>query len=132
MNDMPSLSEDFDLGRFVAERVSERVRLEAGEILFLKGDAARSMFVVLSGRIDVIVLGKLLDRIAGGGVIGEMALIDCTHRSAAALVQEDSELVALDRATFSALISEEPRLALAIIAIMAARIERFTRLFPAR
>lgn len=120
----------FDLGAFVASRVTERVRLLAGEVLFFKGEAGHTMYVVLAGRIEVVVLGKLLDRIGRGGIIGEMALIDGSDRCAAALVQEDSELVALDRAHFLELIAEEPRLALAVIDILAQRVRGWARLFP--
>ena len=84
----PSPIEPFDIAGFVADRASFRLRLQAGEKVFLKGDAADgSMFVVLSGLIDVIVLGKVLASVGRGGILGEMAMIDCTHRSAAALAQ---------------------------------------------
>ena len=130
MQSNDAIIEGFDLATFVADRVAERVHVAAGEVLFFKGDAAGGMFVVLGGRIDVIVVGKLLDRIGGGGILGEMALIDGTDRCAAALVQEAAELVALDRARFLDLIAEEPRFALAAITIMAKRIAGLSRLFP--
>ena len=114
-----------DVADFVASRELTRLRLLAGEKLFLKGDEANStMFVVIDGRIDVLLLGRVLDSIGPGGVVGEMALIDCTHRSAAALAQTDCELVAIDRPTFLGLAAEQPELALAIISIMSQRLAR--------
>lgn len=122
-------SDQFDLSTFVAERVDRRTQLAAGETLFLKGDAAGTMYVVLAGRIDVIVFGKVLDSIGRGGILGEMALIDCTHRSAAALAQEEATLVSFDRETFKLLIAEEPRFALEVLAIMNARLALYSRLY---
>lgn len=125
----PGPIEPFDIAAFVADRASPRLRLLAGEKVFLKGDAADdSMFVVLSGHVDVIVLGKVLASVGRGGILGEMAMIDCTHRSAAALAQEDAELAVLTRRIFSDLIAEEPRLALAIMGIMRQRITAFAHL----
>lgn len=117
-------TQPFDVCGFVLSRSLERIALGAGEKLFLKGDAAHGMYVVVSGRVDILIFGRVLDTIGPGGIIGEMALIDCTHRSAAALAQEDCELVALDRAQFLELIAEEPRFALAVIAIMSRRVAR--------
>ena len=129
----PSPVEPFDIAGFVADRASFRLRLQAGEKVFLKGDAADgSMFVVLSGLIDVIVLGKVLASVGRGGILGEMAMIDCTHRSAAALAQEDAELAVLTRRMFSDLIAEEPQLALAVMGIMHQRITAFAHLAKRR
>lgn len=115
----------FDIAGFIAARISTRLRLLAGEKLFLKGDEAKdTMFVIIDGQIDVLLLGRVLDSIGPGGVIGEMALIDCTHRSAAALAQTDCELIAVDRPVFRDLTAEQPELALAIIAILARRLAR--------
>lgn len=115
----------FDIAGFVAPREPSRVHLLAGEKLFLKGDEAKNtMFVVVTGHIDVLLLGRVLDCVGPGDVVGEMALIDCTYRSAAALAQTDCELVAIDRKKFLELVAEQPHFALAVIAIMARRLSR--------
>ena len=56
--------------------------LAAGETLVREGDAARSMFLVLSGRIAVIRHGARLGTFGPGDCVGEMALIDIQPRSA--------------------------------------------------
>lgn len=128
MQSSDSINRPFDASDFISRRGLAPFRLGAGETLFFKGDAAGGMYVVLSGRIDILIFGRLLDQVERGGVIGEMALVDCTHRSAAALAQTDADLVAIDRALFLELISEEPRFALAVITIMVERLARVARL----
>lgn len=117
-----------DLRDLVRARALPERKLGAGETLFFKGDSAGGMYVVVSGRIDVLIFGRLLDQVGPGGIIGEMALVDCTHRSAAALAQTDATVVALDRPQFLALIAEEPRVALAVMRIMSERLARLSRI----
>ncbi len=117
-----------DIADFLSRRQLATLRLGAGETLFFKGDTAGGMYVVLAGRIDILIFGRLLDQVGRGGIIGEMALVDCTHRSAAALAQTDAELVAIDRQRFLALIAEEPRFALSVLAVMSARLRHVSKL----
>jgi CRP-like cAMP-binding protein len=48
-----------------------------GSRVFSEGDPSEAtMFAVLDGQIDIVSQGRLLERIATGGVFGEMALLD--------------------------------------------------------
>ncbi|MBL8565624.1 MAG: Crp/Fnr family transcriptional regulator [Hyphomicrobiaceae bacterium] len=94
----------------------------AGEPIFAAGDEARAMYVVLSGNIEIIAYGEVLDRVGPGGIFGEMALIDGDPRSASAKAAEQSELVAVDRVMFVKLVRGAPEFALAVMAQMARRI----------
>ncbi len=93
-----------------------------GDPIFAAGDEARAMYVVISGNIEIIAYGEVLDRVGPGGIFGEMALIDGDPRSANAKAAEPSELVAVDRATFMKLVRGAPEFALAVMAQMARRI----------
>ncbi|MBL8566477.1 MAG: Crp/Fnr family transcriptional regulator [Hyphomicrobiaceae bacterium] len=129
MQNRAPADQTFDIPEFLARRELPAFGLGAGETLFFKGDTAGGMYVVLAGRIDILIFGRLLDQVGRGGIIGEMALVDCTHRSAAALAQTDAELVAIDRQQFLALIAEEPRFALSVLAVMSARLRHVSKLF---
>jgi CRP-like cAMP-binding protein len=115
-----------DLGCLDRRNVPLR-RLEAGERVFLEDDAGDCMFVVRSGKVDVITFGNVLESVGPGGVFGEMALIDGGPRSAAALAAEATEVAVIDKAIFETLVREEPTFALAIMRLLVGRIRRMGR-----
>ena len=98
--------------------------IEAGEKLFLEHETGNEMYVVVSGRIDVLTYGRVLEQIGPGGIFGEMAVIDDGTRSAAALAAEASEVIAIDRAMLSVLIREEPGFAREVMRVLARRLRR--------
>lgn len=98
--------------------------LEAGEPLFFEHQTGEDMYAVVSGRIDILTYGKVLEQVGPGGIFGEMALIDDGPRSAAALACERSEVVVISRALFAQLVAEEPSFALHVMKVLAARLRR--------
>ncbi|MCK5550546.1 MAG: cyclic nucleotide-binding domain-containing protein, partial [Hyphomicrobiaceae bacterium] len=66
-------------------------KFDAGEKIFLEDDSGGCMYVVQSGKVDVITFGSVLETVGPGGMFGEMALIDDGPRSAAALANEATE-----------------------------------------
>ncbi len=100
------------------------LRIDAGEKVFLETDAGDVMYVVRSGRVDIITYGIVLENVRAGGMFGEMALIDGGERSAAAMAAESTEVIAIDRTTFLALIRDDPEFALRVMSVLAGRIRR--------
>ena len=82
------------------ERGTATQSFVAGEKIFLQEDAAQCLYVVRSGKVQVITYGTVLENVGPGGVFGEMAMIDGAPRSAAALAAEATEVMAIDRETF--------------------------------
>jgi CRP/FNR family transcriptional regulator, cyclic AMP receptor protein len=113
----------FDLDLLTRRGVPLR-RFDAGERIFLEDDSGDCMYVVRTGRVDVITFGDVLETVGPGGIFGEMALIDAGPRSAAALAAEATEVAVIDRTAFHAILREEPEFALAIMRLLAARIRR--------
>lgn len=97
---------------------------DAGERIFLEDDAADCLYVVLTGKVDVITFGNVLETVGPGGIFGEMALIDGDRRSAAALTSDATEAAVVDKATFHALVREEPEFALLVMRVLTERIRR--------
>jgi CRP/FNR family transcriptional regulator, cyclic AMP receptor protein len=97
---------------------------EIGEKVFLADDSAAVMYVVRSGRIDVITYGTVLENVRAGGIVGEMALIDDMPRSAAAIAAEPTEAIGIDRAMFLSLIRDDAEFALHVMQLLTARIRR--------
>jgi CRP/FNR family transcriptional regulator, cyclic AMP receptor protein len=101
-----------------------RQRYEAGEKVFLQDDPATHMYAVVSGRVQVITFGTVLENVGPGGLFGEMAMIDNGPRSAAALAAEPSEVALIDQPTFLALVKSQPDFSLSVMRLLASRIRR--------
>jgi CRP/FNR family cyclic AMP-dependent transcriptional regulator len=99
-------------------------RMKAGETLFANGDAGEKMFLVLEGKVDVLVNDKVVTTVGLHGIVGEMALLDLEPRSATAVVSEAGEIAVIDRSTFLDLVREQPSFALYVMRTMAQRIRR--------
>jgi CRP-like cAMP-binding protein len=98
--------------------------VEAGHELFREGDAGDVMFVVIEGGIDVRHADVVIETIGAGGIIGELALIDTTPRSATATAAVPSRLVRVGAEEFTFLVQEHPTFALQVMAVMAERLRR--------
>jgi CRP/FNR family cyclic AMP-dependent transcriptional regulator len=102
-------------------------RLAAGETLFLKGDSGDALFAVRRGTIRISTsteAGKrlTLNLLGPGDVFGEVALLDGQPRTADATAIEASELLAVRRSDFVALLQRRPNVALRVIELLCARI----------
>lgn len=98
------------------------VSLTAGEALFRKGDAARTMYVVLSGELRVGDANKVFAQLAPGGLVGEMALIDHAPRAATVTALTDCTLAAIDEKRFLFLTQQTPSFALNVMRVLSQRL----------
>jgi len=83
-------------------------QIEAGEILFSKGEQSDSMYAVISGEMDVVdhathekpgaIQGfqKNLTTLKAGDVVGEMGLLRLAPRSASVIAKESGELLQIN------------------------------------
>lgn len=118
---MARAGSEFDFNELVRLGLPVEKRA-AGEAIFAAEEEARAMYVVLSGCVEIVAYGEVLDRVCSGGIFGEMALIDGAPRSANARASVETELVAVDRPTFMSLVRGAPEFALAVMGQMARRI----------
>lgn len=100
---------------------------EAGEKIFLEEEPGNAMYMVRTGRVDVITYGTVLENIRAGGIFGEIALIDDGPRSAAAIASEPTEVVAIDKPTFLSIIRDDPGFALRVMGLLATRLRRMNK-----
>lgn len=101
------------------------VSVRAGAWLMRQGDAADALYMVRSGRLEVLDEGPpevLIRTLRRGDVIGELALLRRDTRSASVRAQRDSDLIELDRADFEALIQRAPEFALGLTRAMGAQL----------
>jgi len=102
--------------------------LKAGAILFKKGDAGDSMFVVEEGIIEVSIPGELgrpsirVSVFHEGDFFGELSLFDNLPRTASAIAMEDCRLLEMKRNDFRAFLLERPAVALSMLGEISKRL----------
>ena len=90
------------------------VSVRAGEYLFHEGDPSDSMYVVGSGRLEVLMFeaGPLVARVlTRGAVVGELGILTGTPRSASVRARRDSELMKITGNDFAGLLDDSPHFA---------------------
>jgi len=101
---------DYDMidVREFARAVGTVMDFPANEIVFREKDAARAMYVVLKGSVEISAQGKVIESIGEGQALGILSLLDEQPRTSTARALEDSELAVLDRKTFRYMVEEVP------------------------
>ena len=100
------------------------VRFEAGDVIFRQGDPGDAVYIVLDGKVDLRVQGRLVETVGPGGVLGEMALIEQAPRVASATARTGADLLPISQARFMSMIQQTPNFALQIMRVMAVRLRR--------
>lgn len=101
------------------ESQGSRVELVAGDWLFRQGDEADAMYVVQSGRLDVVVDGVPVRELGPGAELGELALLTGGRRSASARARRDSILLSLTRRQFLSTLERSSSTAVAVATALA-------------
>ena len=107
------------------------VTFVSGEMVFKEDEPGDTMYVVLEGHVEIRVGEKVLEVAGPGTVIGEMALISLSNRSATAIAQDDCTLVPVDEKQFLSLVLRRPRFALSVMEIMANRLRHMDTILQA-
>lgn len=91
--------------------------------IFSERDSADFMYVVVSGEVELSLLGEPLGMESEGGIIGEMAMIHpMGTRSATATTITKVKMARLDRDQFRNLVSENADFAFHIMEVLANRL----------
>lgn len=89
--------------------------IPAGQNIYQKGDPGDAMYIVESGQIEIRnEQGGVIARPVEGAHFGEMALMTGKSRNAAAIALGDSNLWAMYRHDFDALLVKHPQLSVAL------------------
>jgi CRP-like cAMP-binding protein len=106
----------------VVHRGGAAVQIAAGQVIFRAGEPGDVMYVVKSGKVDIVYAGVLLDTVGTGGIIGEMALIGGEPRSATAIARADCVLTPIDEPRFEALVQQAPYFAVMVMRTLVKRL----------
>ena len=111
------------------------VSLPRGDWLFREGDPADGVYVVRVGHLEVVQgesRPQTINTLTRGAVLGELALLSDSLRSASIRALRDTELLRIDRADFGALLRAEPELALSLTRVLSRQLQASRAIPPAR
>jgi CRP/FNR family transcriptional regulator len=120
-----------ELARLAA--TCRRRRLRRGAQLFIEGQPAEGLFVILSGAVKVIRRSaegreQVLHREGPGATLGEVPVFDGLGSVASAVAGVDTLVLFLPRAPLLAALDRNPAGARAVIQVLCRRVRRFAAL----
>src|SRR4051812_18877226 len=128
---LAGLAEDIDRGSTPLEagpwaelaESAQLVRVRAREFLFRQGDPGDSLYVVLRGRLEIVVEGegaelKVIRVLGRGDSVGELALLTESPRSASVRARRDSELLHVTRDHFARVLEQRPEFAAGLTRVL--------------
>lgn len=113
----------------LAQRCRE-ISLPRGEVVCRAGEEGDTLYVVISGELEVWSADpepRVISRFGPGEFFGEIALLTGGPRSATVTVARHAELLVLDRAAFKAELVGKPKVLEKLSTYLATRLARTTR-----
>ena len=105
----------------VATHVYE-VEARAGQVLIEVGQAGSGMFVLEEGELEVQLPTGVTIALGPGEFVGDLALLTDEPHVARVRAHTDVRCLAISRQDFRALLSEQPRIAVAMLPVLARRL----------
>jgi len=114
--------------RTIAAHMTER-DIFPGEIIFHEGDTNQELYVIVSGKVDIVkhfgATSRTLATQHAGDFFGEMANFEDQPRSADAVGAEQGSLFVLGSDRFRQIVLQDPAISFEIFRVLSARIRRF-------
>ncbi len=106
--------------------------LRRGELLCYEGEPSDSFYIIISGRMQVLIKGgtggsRLLSEVSQGECVGEMGVITGTPRSATIVASRDTELLEFSRDEFEEFTQRYPELMRGMTRLLVSRLQQATR-----
>jgi CRP/FNR family cyclic AMP-dependent transcriptional regulator len=113
--------------RATLAELMETEHVSKGGTIFRRGDAGDSLYIVLTGRVQLSVESLEGDNIVlgeneHGDAFGEISLLDGGPRTVDATAVEDSTLLRLDRDSLYDLVKNQPHTAIDLLTVMGRRL----------
>jgi CRP/FNR family transcriptional regulator, cyclic AMP receptor protein len=115
-----------DLARLVA--AGEEQEMVRGDVLFHEGDDADALYLVLSGRVAIVIANPIDRResvvalMEHGDLFGELGLLDGRPRSAMARALEGSTVLSIPYAPAEQMFRADPQLLWGVTKLLAGRL----------
>jgi CRP/FNR family transcriptional regulator, cyclic AMP receptor protein len=111
---------------------TDPLRLAPGDFLFRKGDSGEKVYVLLEGEMEILLSNLVLENAGPGTLIGEMALIDDSPRTASAVAKTSCRLAEIDRRRFHFLVQQTPHFATHVMKTLADRLRHMNAVAAAQ
>jgi len=111
---------------------SDTLQLAPGDFLFHEGDKGDKMYVLLEGEMEILLVYLVLETARPGALIGEMALIDESQRTANAVAKAACRLAQIDRRRFHFLVQQTPHFATHVMKTLADRLRHMNAVAAVR
>jgi CRP/FNR family transcriptional regulator, cyclic AMP receptor protein len=98
-----------------------RFRHAQGKVIMREGQVGVALYVVLRGRVAISIGDCVVEKVARGGVFGEMSLVDRHPRLATAVAETDCALLAISRHMFLHLVKASPKFGAALLRAVGGR-----------
>ena len=108
------------------------LQLAPGDSLFREGEKGEKMYVLLDGEIEILLDDFVLETVGQGALIGEMALIHDSPRTATAVAKVPCRLAEIDRRRFHFLVQQTPHFATHVMKTLADRLRHMNAVAAAR
>ena len=100
----------------------DQVEFPKGKVIFTELSQADYMYVIIEGEVELTLRGEPLGAELPGGIVGEMAMINLSTRSATATTLANTKMVRIDQEQFKSIITQDPDFALHLMQVMANRL----------
>ncbi|PYJ22885.1 MAG: hypothetical protein DME92_02500, partial [Verrucomicrobia bacterium] len=111
---------------------NRRVTPRPRRSLFREGEKGEKMYVLLEGEMEILLGDFVLETVGQGALIGEMALIDESPRTASAVAKTSCRLAEIDRRRFHFLVQQTPHFATHVMKTLADRLRHMNAVAAAR
>jgi CRP/FNR family cyclic AMP-dependent transcriptional regulator len=98
--------------------------IPAGQALFREGERGDFMYVLMSGTAEIIIRDRVMETAVAGAIVGEMAIIDESTRSATVVAKSDCMFLPIERERFNFLVQKKPEFALHVMRVLADRLRK--------
>ena len=105
-------------------QIASEIHLEKEDVIFKEGDSGNSLFVIISGKVDIIKNNQNIASLEQGNCIGEMSLLDQEPRSADAVSSGESTLLKIDQDGFFELMASNSEIIKQILKMLTKRLRQ--------
>jgi AAA family ATP:ADP antiporter len=101
----------------IADLVDE-IAVEKDQVIFNRGEPGDSLYIIVSGKVQVWEGDRLLNSLGEGDLFGELALLDPEPRLATVKTTESTRVLRLDQTHFHEVLGVRPEVSSAIIRVV--------------
>ena len=108
--------DDPDLARY-------HVAFDPGEMLFMENETSQDLYILLSGKLDVLKGNKKISDITGRGTLfGEMSFLLNNRRSATVKTRTGGRLIKISKRAFISVIKKYPHYGIFLSKVLAQKL----------